>query len=66
VSLLHALQESDKEEPLLAQREGSFRSANSADSFTSARSRAQSNVGEFRNKVLLQLPLVSLFLVNQL
>lgn len=38
------VQESDKEEPLLATRDGSFRSA---DSFASAQSRGQSNVGEY-------------------
>ncbi|BDA47263.1 probable LRR receptor-like serine/threonine-protein kinase at N-terminal half [Coccomyxa sp. Obi] len=46
-ALMGRKKESDKDEPLLAQREGSFRSAHSADSFSSARSRAQSNVGSF-------------------
>ena len=41
---MHA-QESDREEPLLAQREGSFQSAQTGDSFTSARSRDASHTG---------------------
>ena len=52
-------QESEKEEPLLAQRENSFQSANSADSFTSARSKAASNAGAvlFYTKSLLFTPM---------